>query len=229
MMTADLSCLNFKWFAFPASTVFGKVLPKNKIYEYANPNAKVKELFVKQVEQIVWQHKLAPETLNITASDQVPEIQVFRLILKTPEISDDVLSCIDKAIPFPVLFEICFEKRFQVIAAYKRPSATDNSKWLISRYFASNWQPADQQRLSLPVVLDLAALYKRLLGVLVNLPQRQNESINDWIMQSEQLTKLNRDISRLQSKLNNEKQFNRKVALHTELKQLQTQQNLLLQ
>lgn len=228
-MTVDSTSLHFQWFAFPESTAFGKVLPKNKIYEYANPNAKVKELFVKQVEQIVWQHKLAPETLNITASDQVPEIQVFRLILKTPEISDDVLSCIDKAIPFPVLFEICFEKRFQVIAAYKRPSATDNSKWLISRYFASNWQPADQQRLSLPVVLDLAALYKRLLGVLVNLPQRQNESINDWIMRSEQLTKLNRDISRLQSKLNNEKQFNRKVALHTELKQLQTQQNLLLQ
>lgn len=228
-MNVDLTSSHFQWFAFPVSTAFGKVLPKSKIYEYANPSAKVKELFVKQVEQIIWQHKLAPETLNITASDQVPEIQVFRLILKTPEISDDVLSCIDKAIPFPVLFEICFEKRFQVIAAYKRPNATDNSKWLMSRYFASNWQPADQQRLSLPVVLDMAALYKRLLGVLVNLPQRANESTDDWITRTEQLTKLNRDISRLQSKLNNEKQFNRKVALHTELKQLQTQQTLLLQ
>jgi hypothetical protein len=227
-MTGDLSHLSFQWFAFPASTEFGRVLPKSKIYEYASPSPKVKELFVKQVEQIVWQHKLAPETLNISATEQVPEIQIFRLTLKTPEISDDVLSCIDKAIPFPVLYEVCFENRFQVVAAYKRPNATDNSKWLISRYFASNWQPVDQQRLSLPIVLDLAALYKRLLGVLVNLPQRPNESTDDWIKRTEQLTKLNRDISRLQSKLHNEKQFNRKVALHTELKQLQAQQTSLL-
>lgn len=228
-MTVDLTSLHFQWFAFPVSTAFGKVLPKSKIYEYANPSAKVKELFVKQVEQIIWQNKLATETLNIAATAQVPEIQIFRLVLKTQEISDDVLSCIDKAIPFPVLYEICFEKRFQVIAAYKRPNTTDNSKWLISRYFASNWQPADQQRLSLPVALDLAALYKRLLGVLVNLPPSPNESTDDWIKRNEQLTKLNRDISRLQSKLHNEKQFNRKVALHAELKQLQTQQTLLQQ
>lgn len=226
MTTASITS-RFQWFEFPASTAFGKVLPKSKIYDYAKPNAKVKELFVKQVEQIIWQYKLSPETLNVSESAAVPEIQVFKLVLKTPEISNDVLSCIDKAIPFPVLFEIYHQQQCKVTAAFKRPNATDTSKWLISSYFSSYWQPAGQQRLALPVVLDLANLYKRLLGVLVNLPQRQNESTEDWILRTEQLTKLNRDIARLQSKLHNEKQFNRKVALHAELKQLQTQQSLL--
>lgn len=228
MTTASITS-RFQWFEFPASTAFGKVLPKSKIYDYAKPSAKVKELFVKQVEQIIWQYKLAPETLNVSASAAVPEIQVFKLVLKTPEISNDVLSCIDKAIPFPVLFEIYHQQQCKVTSAFKRPNATDTSKWLISSYFSSYWQPAGQQRLALPVVLDLANLYKRLLGVLVNLPQRPNESTEDWIARTEQLTKLNRDISRLQNKLNNEKQFNRKVALHAELKQLQTLQSLLQQ
>ena len=37
----------------------------------------MKDLFVAQVEQIVWQYKLAPETINLPATPGVPEIQVF--------------------------------------------------------------------------------------------------------------------------------------------------------
>lgn len=228
-MTVEFSTKPFQWYVFPPSTAFGKVLPKSKIYEKASPSAKVKELFVKQVDQIIWQHKLAPETLHISATETVPEIQVFRLLLKTPDVDFQVLSCIDKAIPFPLFFELCFEDRFQVVAAYKRPSLTDNSKCSISEYFCSNWQPAQQQCLPLPVVLDLAVLYKHLLAGLVYLPSRADENTDDWILRTEQLIKLNRNIKRLQNKLLNEKQFNRKVELHNQLKQLQTQQKLLLQ
>lgn len=165
--------------------------------------------------------------MHIDATATVPEIQIFRLVLKTPDVDFQVLSCIDKAIPFPLMFELCFEDRFQVVAAYKRPNLTDNSKWLISEYFCSNWQPAQQQCLPLPVVLDLAVLYKHLLAGLVYLPSRLDENTDNWIKRTEQLIKLNRDINRLQNKLDNEKQFNRKVALHIELKQLEAQRALL--
>lgn len=220
-MTVEFSTKPFQWYVFPASTAFGKVLPKSKIYEKATPSAKVKDLFVKQVDQIIWQHKLAPETIHINATTNVPEIQIFRLVLKTPDVDFQVLSCIDKAIPFPLMFELCFEGRFQVIAAYKRPNLADNSKWLISEYFCSNWQPAQQQCLSLPVALDLAVLYKHLLAGLVYLPSRPDENTDDWILRTEQLTKLNRDKSRLQNKINSEKQFNRKLELHREIKQIE--------
>ena len=52
-------------FDYPKSAAFGRVLPKNKIYEHASPSTAVKDLFVRQVEQIVWQYKLAPETVNL--------------------------------------------------------------------------------------------------------------------------------------------------------------------
>jgi hypothetical protein len=66
----------------------------------------LKDLFVEQVEQIVWRYKLAPETINLPAKPGVPEIQVFAIQLKTPELHRDVLRCIDGAVQFPIIFEL---------------------------------------------------------------------------------------------------------------------------
>ena len=55
-------------FDYPKKAAFGRVLPKNKIYEHGSPSAAVKQLFVRQVEQIVWQYKLAPEKSRSSVS-----------------------------------------------------------------------------------------------------------------------------------------------------------------
>jgi len=92
--------------AYPKQATFGRTLPKNKIYENSGATARLRELFVRQVEQIVWQYKLAPETINLPAKPGVPEIQVFAIQLKTPELNLDVLRCIDGAVQFPIIFEL---------------------------------------------------------------------------------------------------------------------------
>ena len=69
-------------FAYPTNAAFGRVLPKSKIYERTQPTTAVKELFVRQIEQVVWQYKLAPETINVQGTTIVPEIQIFRITLK---------------------------------------------------------------------------------------------------------------------------------------------------
>ena len=45
-------------FSYPPQAAFGRTLPKNKLYEKAGANSRLKDLFVSQVEQIVWQYKL---------------------------------------------------------------------------------------------------------------------------------------------------------------------------
>jgi hypothetical protein len=40
---------------YPKQAAFGRVLPKNKIYEHSSANTRLKDLFVEQVEQIIWQ------------------------------------------------------------------------------------------------------------------------------------------------------------------------------
>src|SRR5690606_34789473 len=95
-------------FTFPKSAAFGKALPKSKLYEQGGVNTRLKEMCVLQLEQLVWAFNLAPETLHLPERPGVPEIQVFRIQLKTPELHRDVLRCIDGAIPFPIVFELVF-------------------------------------------------------------------------------------------------------------------------
>jgi hypothetical protein len=73
-------------FAYPEQAAFGRVLPKSKIYTHAAPSARIRGLFVAQVNQIFWRYKLAPETLRLEARPDVPEIEVFEITLKTPEL-----------------------------------------------------------------------------------------------------------------------------------------------
>ena len=85
-------------FLYPAQARFGQVVPKQKIYAHSGANTRLKNLFVAQVEQIVWQYKLAPETLNLPARPGVTEIQVFRVVLKGPELSvEDACTSADEA------------------------------------------------------------------------------------------------------------------------------------
>lgn len=209
--------------AYPKQAAFGRVLPKNKIYEHSSANTRLKDLFVKQVEQIVWQYKLAPETLHLPARPGVPEIQIFSIQLKTPELHGDVLRCIDGAIPFPIVFELTFDGRTHVTAAYKRPNEADAGRWVISDYFASGWQPTDSERTAMPVALHLGGLYERLLHRLVPWPVRPHETLAELVARVEQVQVKQRELDKTTAKLAKEKQFNRKVEINAHLRQIKNE------
>ena len=82
-----------------SKAAFGKGVPKSKIYEHATPGSRVKDLFVKEVDKIIWSYKLSSTTSNLPASSSVQKIQIFTMALKTGELSQDVLPMIDNAIP----------------------------------------------------------------------------------------------------------------------------------
>jgi len=210
--------------AYPRQAAFGRVLPKNKIYEHSGANTRLKDLFVEQVEQIVWQYKLAPETINLPARPGVPEIQIFSIQLKTSELHWDVLRCIDGAVQFPILFELHHgqgdQARTQVVAAYKHPSEADASRWVLSDYFAADWLPAASPRMAMPLALDMAHLYAALLQRLIPLPARPQEPLADWVARVERAAAKRREVEKIQAKLTKEKQFNRKVEINASLRQL---------
>lgn len=216
-------------FSYPPQAAFGRALPKNKLYEKAGANTRLKGLFVAQVDQIVWQYKLAPETINLPAKPGVPEVQVFSIHLKTPELHHDVLRCIDGAVQYPIIFELCFDGRVHAIACYKRPSEADASQWVCSDYFASPWQPADAPRSPLPMALDLAALYESLLRQLISLPARPQEKLADQVQRMAKLAALQRAVEKTQAQLAKEKQFNRKVGINAQLRGLKAELEELMQ
>jgi hypothetical protein len=196
------------------------VLPKNKIYEQSGANTRLKDLFVEQVEQIVWQHKLAPETINLPAKPGVPELQIFSIQLKTPDLNLDVLRCIDGAVQFPIIFEMSFDGRTQVIAAYKRSNELDARRWVLSDYFATAWLPSDIERAAMPLALDLGSLYGQVLHRLIPTPARSQESLADLVARVELAAAKRREVEKTKAKLAKEKQFNRKVEINALLRQL---------
>jgi hypothetical protein len=107
---------------------------QNKIYLHAQIPTSVKKLLTSQVDKIIWQYKLSPETLHLPASDSVQEIQVFDVMLKTEEYDQKILQCIDKAIPSLIFFRVHFHETVQLVAAYKT-AELDTIK--LSSYFCS--------------------------------------------------------------------------------------------
>ncbi len=210
-------------FTFPAQARVGRAMPKSKIYLYGKPNTALRALFVAQVESITWAYKLAPETINLPAKPDVPEIEVFEIALKTADLSHAVLRCIDKAIPFPILFNLRFEGCTQPVAAYKRPSEANATQWVVGDYHAAPWQADSLAKPSLPVALDLQGLYEQLLRQHLSQPARAGETLREQLARLAELASKQLELDKLALKLEREKQFNRKVELNAHLRHLRQQ------
>ena len=98
-------------FLYPEHALVERVLPKSKIYGYAQPSRAMRQRFVSEVDEIVWRYKLAPETIHLPARPGVEEIQVFQIALKAGELREDVLRIIDRAIPSLLFFELTFQSQ----------------------------------------------------------------------------------------------------------------------
>ena len=129
-------------------------------------------------------------------------------------------GCIDQAIPYPLIFELYHEGNVKGIAAYKRPNEADAAKSVISPHFATDWLPDDAPRQPLPVVFDLAALYAQLLAPLLPYPPRLGESLQAQIDRMAEIEKVKRELERCEAKIAKEKQFNRKVAMNAERREI---------
>lgn len=222
-MSATLGALPVALFAWPSKAVVARPVAKAKIYAHAKPTAALRALFVDQVESITWAYKLAPETINLPAKPDVPEIEVFEIALKLPNVNHSVLRCIDKAIPFPILFVLRYDGHSQPVAAYKRPSDAASGQWVVGDYHAAPWQKDGVASPGLPVALDLQGLYEQLLRQHLVVPARAGESLRDQLDRLSLLSTKQAAAAKLETRLAQEKQFNRKVEINAQLRTIRTE------
>ena len=210
------------FFDYPIAAAFGRVVPKSRIYEHAGVGTAQRDLFVTQVDQITWKYKLAPETMNLAATKAVGEIQVFGISLRNGKLDEEVLRAIDRAIPFPLIFELSWSGKRKAVAAFKRPSDADSTKWVVSSYFATDWAPDEAPRLPLPVALNLGGLYDALITALMPKAgvesEHAGEDIQTRVARMEAIRAKTREVDRIKARLAREKQFNKRVAINAELR-----------
>jgi hypothetical protein len=208
--------LLYKW---PVAAKFGSRVPKEKFYEHGNVSTAVRENFVSEVQRITWAYKLAESTINLPGSAAVPEIQVFQIDTKTGGVADNVLSAIDNAIQYPIIFEItratAGEPQIRMVAAHKQLGSGASK---LSAYCSTGWLPAAVERQTLPTAIGLPTLYATILVPLTPVTRRPGEEMSEVADRLATLRKLEREIAALERKLRTEPQLNRKIELRRAIK-----------
>ena len=208
-------------FDYPTKARFGRKIAKSKLYENASVNSKLKDKFINQIDKIIWQYKLAPNTLNLDATDKVPEIQVFDILLKTKEVDQALLEVIDKAIPLPIIFQIYKGNKVKIKAAYKRPSESANNKWVIESYFESEWLDKDVAKQLMPQALDLGKLYEQILKSLMPVEvtsSKTTQTLDEQVDKINKINSLQKELDKLSAKYKKEKQRNRQFEINKQIK-----------
>lgn len=203
-------------YLWPAAAKFGRVVPKTKFYEHATISDIVRGKFVSEVQRITWAYKLADETIHLRGDDSVPEIQVFTIEVKDDDVSSDVITAIDRAVPFPIIFEIRRATgSTRMVASHKQ---LDGPTLRLSAYFTTGWHAAGAPRAPLPPALDLPKLYAGLLTPILPIATRPGEDVSAATGRMDRAQKIERDVAALEKKLRTEPQFNRKVELRRRLR-----------
>ena len=211
-------------YEWPSGAKCGGRVPKERFYERTVSSSSVREKFVSQVQRITWMYKLAPETINLSPTAEVPEIEVLWIHAKSGDVSGAVLAAIDKAIPNPVIFEIHRAEgnlaEIQMVARCKTADACVGAS-KNHAYFSTGWMPAATPREPMPTAITLPALYIALITPLTPLTARLGEGVFEVAIRLDRVRKVEREIATLERKLRNEPQLNRKIELRKELKKRQ--------
>ena len=92
----------------PNQAFIDKFLPKKSFEEKVVNGKKV----FKDISKITLKYKLAPNTINIEASENIKEILIFELILNEKNIPKDAIKTIDELIVFPKLYVFKYKDEF---------------------------------------------------------------------------------------------------------------------
>ena len=204
-------------YQYPARTLVDKLIPKSKFYSEGGANTRVERLFIEQIESIYWANKLSSATMNIESQEDLREVQIFSVNARVEMLDIEIFRYIDKLIPSPIIFEVYFQDKVKVIAAYKRLNQADKSKVVIGDYFQTEWLPIERQ--DLPLFLRLSELYEFLISQL--LPNQTNaSSLADKMRLNQEIAQLETRIKQLEQQLKRDKQFNRKAELNINLLKL---------
>jgi hypothetical protein len=188
----------------PENTFVNKFVAKSKFYERASLSSKLQNEFINKIQKITWKYKLAENTIGITKTEKVTEIQIFEIELKEQVIPKNVLKVIDKAIPYQILYLFVYKDNTAYGITLKENNLTQN-------YYFSGWNEDVIFDFS---GIDLEKVYQKLIKAFISNEVKHLESFDAIINTDNKIKKLEKDIETLSIKIKKEKQFNRKVDLN---------------
>ncbi|MBN1604273.1 MAG: DUF4391 domain-containing protein [Chitinispirillaceae bacterium] len=188
----------------PQQAFVNKFVAKTKFYERSNISSRLHKEFVDSIQRITWKYKLAEETIGISKTEKVTEIQIFELELKEQIIPERVLKVIDRAIPYQILYKFYYKNSFAWGITLKEGNKAEN-------YYFSAWDvpvPFDFTG------IDLEKVYQKLVMAFITVESETKKDFSELVAGDTRKKQLLTEIALLENKIRQEKQFNRKVEIN---------------
>jgi hypothetical protein len=200
----------------PISTNVNKFIPKNAFDAFTN--AKQKKKIADTIEKITWSNKLLKETINLTGKEII-EIHVIEIKLKEEIYPKDLLEIIDKSIPHHTIFVLSFKDFILFHTAKKHQHLLGQDICIIDWSFATKWFLASENIYQLNLKISLDFVYADFCSQLSNYTQEEKD-ITKIIYHDKHIKGLKKQIALLENYIIAEKQFNKKVELNIQLREL---------
>ena len=197
-------------FGLPKTTEINKQLPKKAIFEKIKPNAADRKLFDEQINRLSIVAEISPQTVSIAADEEVVAIYIILVLMKTANCDKKNIILLSKLINQNMLFALQYENTVN-FAAYRA-----------DRVIMSDSRSMDDWELKLKG-LNLRSTWDALIADISGLEPADGKSLDEMIIQNENIKKLEKKIVLLEKKAMNERQPRRKWDLAQEIKQLKEQ------
>lgn len=204
---------------YPESCLVDRVVPKTLFYRFMEVNPRMKVRFVNDVVSITWLYKLAPGTLNVTATEDMQEIEVFVAQLKGPDCPPDLFMFIDQNMPHHIVFILMYEGNAMLLLNYKDWVDAQNKekKFRIKQSFSSLWIPLSD--LQLPIQgQSLQRIYDNFVAAVSGIGEHKAGAMAEIVELRQQIAKMETELKALQAKVRKEPQFNRQMEMNKHVK-----------
>ena len=171
-------------FELPKSCYVNKFIPKKVFYEKVGVSSNVKEEFIKLVERITWLYKLSEDTIGLTKTNEIEEIQIFQIDVKEKKVPVNVIKTITKGVKYKVLFVIKYQDDYCYSIKVEN---IYNSEWNNNIKFNFN-------------AINLEIVYESIVKKIIK-EENNEKSFSKIIEENEHKNELEKKISMLKQKI----------------------------
>ena len=186
---------------FPSTTIVDSVVPKTKFYRFMEVNPRMKAHFVNDVESIRWLYKLSPDTLNVTATEDMKEIEVFVATLKDGE----------------CLFVLLYGNNCMLLINYKQWKDDTHTSFKITQMFASPWVPTSSLHLNIEGQ-SLPRIYDNFVAQISGIGEHKAGSMEEIVALRQQIAKQEAELQKLEKRMRREPQVDVQMEMHKQVK-----------
>lgn len=195
-------------FGLPERTEFNLKITKEKFYSHSEGiTQKEKDMFVSDVEKIIWKHKLSEQTTNISADNDISEIEVIYLQLRNKDFNIKLLKLIKDTIPYSIVFALEYENEV-CLAVYRG-----------EKLFRTGWKASESFILILNG-LNLKEVWENFIIQIGCIEVSDDKTLDEQIAEDEEKQKIKKQIEQLESKARKETNPRKKFEYARQLQEL---------